>query len=81
MKFEVVELIMCDGEVCRLIYSHKFLHFKRHGRVSDEDCVRGLKDIGYKLPERVNICGSSLSTVFVEDEHGKPLFNLERSVG
>ena len=60
MKFEVVELRMCDGEVCRLIYSHK--------------------DIGYKLPKRVNICGNAFSTIFVEDEHGNPLFNLERSL-
>ena len=81
MKFEVVELRMCDGEVCGLIYSHKFLHFGKHERVSDEDFVRGLKDIGYKLPKRVNICGNAFSTIFVEDEHGKPLFNLERSLG
>lgn len=81
LKFEIIEYELCgnteDGYEVNSAY-HTWRYIEVSKKCKKDEILEALNEEGYELPDNISIFGESDFTVYLEDEYGKPLLELQR---
>lgn len=81
LKFEIIEYEL-EGNAEEGYEVNSAWHTLRYIEVSEkctkDEILDALSEEEYELPDNVSIFGESDFTLYLEDEHGKPLLELHR---